>query len=91
MQTIHTCLYVHNMDILNKRESFAASARSKNLHQYPVELMTSVLHAFLRGCLKTCDIVMEEMLKGNLYDVCCQNALWYIYLKTWLYDRMRIM
>lgn len=73
-QTIFTCKYIHELDKLDLEDVFMRRAVDP---LYPVPLMTSVLRAFLRGTLKTCDVVMEEMLKRHVYDVgimlCPQN------------------
>ena len=65
-QTIFTCKYMHALDKLELEDIFMRRAPDPS---FPVPLTTSVLRAFLRGTLKTCDIVMEEMLKRHVHDV----------------------
>lgn len=65
-QTIYTCKYVHELDKLEVEDAFMRRAADST---YPVPLMTVVLRAFIRGTLKTCDMVMEELYKRHVYDV----------------------
>lgn len=69
-QNVLTCAYIHDLDgLFSANTAFAKSAASRDTPNYPTELMSKVLRAYLRGALKTCDIVMEELLKGHVYDV----------------------
>lgn len=65
-QTIFTCSYIHALDQLDLDDVFRRRTQDELL---PVELTTIVLRAYLRGVLKTCDIQMEELLKGHAVDV----------------------
>lgn len=65
-QTVFTCKYVHELDKLDLDDVFMRRAPGTS---YPISLMTKVLRSFVRGILKTCDIVNEELLKRHVYDV----------------------
>jgi hypothetical protein len=65
-QTVFTCGYIHQLEQLDLEDAFLRRIEDNT---YPVELMTVVLRSFLRGGLKTCDILMEELIKGHTYDV----------------------
>ena len=69
-QTVLTCAYVHELETLrNASAEIEESAIRRKIANYPAELVAVVLHGYLRGVLKTCNIMMEEMLKGHIYDV----------------------
>lgn len=63
-------MYFHELDSLLDTHAIRAWAKINGLSpDYPPQLVSVVLRACLRGCLKTVDLAMEEVLKGNLYDV----------------------
>lgn len=68
-QTVFTCMYVLRVDEMQDEEAVLEDAATNGKAPYPVELVTLVLRAYVRATLKTCDVMMEEMLKRHLYDV----------------------
>ena len=68
-QTVFTCMYTHQADDLLDEDAILEDAATSGRAPYPVELVSLVLRAYIRATLKTCDVVMEEILKRHLYDV----------------------
>lgn len=72
-QTLWTCRYMHDTEPLGWSDSTEAIIRSAGQRrlpaEYPHQLVSTVLRAYFRATLKTADIVMEELLKGRVYDV----------------------
>lgn len=62
-------MYTHQVDDLLDEDAILEDAATTARAPYPVELVSLVLRAYVRATLKTCDVVMEEMLKRHLYDV----------------------
>lgn len=68
-QTVFTCMYIHQLDDMLDEEAVFEAAATAGKAPYPAELVSVILHAYVRATLKTCDVMMEEMLKRHLYDV----------------------
>jgi hypothetical protein len=60
-QTVYSCLYVTHFD------RFPLAGQVTGLHE--PELLRLVLRAYILSTMKTCDIVWNEMIRGNLKEV----------------------
>ncbi|ORY01708.1 Mak10-domain-containing protein [Basidiobolus meristosporus CBS 931.73] len=58
-QTIFTCLYVHNVFKIPQVKGVAESDNN---------LVSLVLKAYVLGVIKCCQLVWQEMIKGNVYE-----------------------
>ena len=74
-QTVFTCIYIHQLNELQDEDAILEDAATSGRAPYPVEMLSIVLRAYTRATLKTCDVVMEEMLKRHLYDVSLTSIL----------------
>ncbi|KAK9765100.1 N-alpha-acetyltransferase, non-catalitic subunit [Basidiobolus ranarum] len=58
-QTIFTCLYVHNVFKIPPVEGFS---------EFDDNLVTLVLKSYVLGVIKCCQLIWQEMVKGNVYE-----------------------
>jgi len=67
-QTIYSCLYVHYLaDIDPEVVPFQEPQHQESAR--PLELVTVVLNAGIKGLLKSCDFAWRELNRGTLHDV----------------------
>ncbi|KAF8258994.1 Mak10 subunit, NatC N-terminal acetyltransferase-domain-containing protein [Lactarius quietus] len=66
-QTIYTCLYVHHLTDINP-DMIPHQQQQQQDPARPLELVTIVIRAAIRGFLKCCDLAWRELGKGRLHD-----------------------
>ncbi|KAF8259877.1 Mak10 subunit, NatC N-terminal acetyltransferase-domain-containing protein [Lactarius quietus] len=66
-QTIYTCLYVHHLTDINP-DMIPQQQQQQQDPARPLELVTIVVRAAIRGFLKCCDLAWRELGKGRLHD-----------------------
>ncbi|CAG8513798.1 12767_t:CDS:10 [Ambispora leptoticha] len=67
-QTLYTCMYLHHVLEL-KPELFSNEGdHEETSSDVPIEFVILVLKAYILGTAKCCNFVLEEMIKGNVYE-----------------------
>ncbi|CAG8537610.1 13125_t:CDS:10 [Ambispora gerdemannii] len=67
-QTLYTCMYLHHVLEL-KTELFSNEREHEETSSdVPIEFVILVLKAYILGTAKCCNFVLEEMVKGNVYE-----------------------
>ncbi|CAG8529627.1 24206_t:CDS:10 [Dentiscutata erythropus] len=71
-QTLFTCMYLHYVPEL-KPELFSNITDTSNdiadlNAETPIEFVILVLKAYVMGTVKCCQLVLDEMAKGNVYE-----------------------
>lgn len=79
-QTVYTSLYLHELAILERLHPppssfFRRTPAVSDDPARPPEITALVLRAYLLGTAKSVEAAWEEIVKGNLYEVCLRMPL----------------
>lgn len=73
-QTVHTILYVHQLQDLDPLQWYRHQEVAPGQTR-PGNLMVQVLNSCIVGLLKCCDLVWREFSQRHVYEVCTLSSL----------------